>query len=65
MLTKKLIADKKKAALNEKDLEEKYNQLKAEGDKELSNQNFNLAKQKYKEVRMTQELYSRNELTWS
>lgn len=47
---KKLIADKKKAALNAKELEEKYNQLKAEGDRELTNQNFNLAKQKYQEA---------------
>ncbi len=47
---KGLIADKEKEALNAQELEKKYADLKAQGDKELSNQNYNLAKEKYEEA---------------
>lgn len=47
---KKLLADKEKEALNAQELEEKYKKLKAEADRELSNQNFNLARDKYQEA---------------
>lgn len=47
---RKLIADKEKQSLNAEEKEKKYQELKAQADRELTNQNFNLARDKYQEA---------------
>jgi tetratricopeptide (TPR) repeat protein len=47
---KKAIEQKAQAVLDAAGKEKKYNELKLQADKELTNQNFNLAKEKYQEA---------------